>query len=130
MNMAIKIQTQKPSIPVEIGNLKFEFDVSDESVKQFREKGLVILREFENLEVDENDEEKSLDNAKDVVKRGYEFILGEGSFEKVYELSPSILILMKYYEQIVTGIREELKKMGLNPDVQEKARKYLANKKK
>ena len=33
--MAIKIQTEKPEIPVEIGNLRFSFDLSDESIKKF-----------------------------------------------------------------------------------------------
>lgn len=125
--LAIRIQTEKPVIPIELGDLKFEFDVSDESVKKFREDATKVQKELTNITVE--DEDKALELTKDVLKRGYDLILGEGAFEKVYNLSPSVLITMKYLEQIVEGIAAELKALGFEQSSQEKAKKYLAKKK-
>ncbi|TMZ64705.1 hypothetical protein EMG21_29245, partial [Klebsiella pneumoniae] len=80
--MAIKIQTEKPEIPVEIGNLRFSFDVSDESIKKFRKEALEVQKEFHSITVSEDDDE-ALEQAKSVLKRGFELILGEGAFEKI-----------------------------------------------
>lgn len=126
--MAIKIQTQKPEIPVEIGDLKFTFDVSDESIKQFREEALKAQKEFHSIDIDEDDD-MALEKAKEVIKRGYETILGKGAFEKIYELSPSVMICMQYFVQIVQGIEEELRNMGFSQTQKDLAKKYLAKKK-
>lgn len=127
--MAIKIQTEKPVIPIEIGKLKFEFDVSDESVKKFRENGTKIQKELESIEIDEDDD-KALEQSKDVLKRGFELMLGEGAFEAIYKVSPSVVIVMNYLGQIAEGIEQELGNMGFSQSQQEKAQKYLKSKKK
>lgn len=123
--MAIKIQTKKTSIPVELGDLKFGFDVTDESIKKFRENAIEIQKELAVLDINDDN---ALDVTKDILKRGYDLILGDGAFDKVYEMSPSVVIVMDYFVQIIEGIGSELKKMGFNPSAQEKARKYLSKK--
>lgn len=128
--MAIKIQTKKPEIPVEIGDLKFVFDVSDESIKNFREKAKNAIEAIEKIEVDEKDENKALDSIKDILRQGFDFMLGDGAFEKIYELSPSVLCCMQYFQQVVDGIEEELRAMGFVESQAEKAKKYLQAKKK
>lgn len=127
--MAIKIQTQKAEIPVELGDLTFAFDVSDESVKQFRENAVKLQKELESLQVNEEDD-KVIAEAKDILNRGFTIMLGEGAFEKIYKLSPSVVIVMSYFTQIAEGIAEELDKMGLSESQATKAKKYLAKKKK
>lgn len=127
--MAIKIQTQKPEIPVEIGDLKFSFDVSDESIKRFKDEALKAQKEFHSINIDEDDD-KALEKAKEVIKRGYETILGKGAFEKIYELSPSVMICMQYFVQIVQGINKELQSMGFSQSQQDLAKKYIRSKKK
>lgn len=127
--MAIKIQTEKTSIPIELGDLEFEFDVTDESIVKFRKDAENIQKELLDIEVNEDDD-KALEQTKDVLRRGYELMLGKGSFEKVYKLSPSVMICMRYLEQIVEGIRTELEKMGFSETQKEKAQKYIQKKKK
>lgn len=127
--MAIKIQTEKPEIPIEIGDLEFAFDVTDESVIEFRENGRRIQEELGKLQIDEDDDE-TLDQVKDILKRGYDLILGDGAFEKVYELSPSVIVCMNYLEQIVIGIEQELNKKGFSLSQKEKVQKYIQNKNK
>jgi len=57
-------------------------------------------------------------------------MLGEGAFEKIYKLSPSVIYCMEYFKQIVEGIEEELRAMGFVESQAEKAKKYLQAKKK
>jgi len=126
--MAIKIQTKKPEIPVEIGELKFTFDVSDESIQSFREEALRIQKEFHEIGHDVDDE-KALEQAKAVLKKGFDMMLGEGAFEKIYKLSPSVMICAQYFAQIVQGIEVELQNMGFSESQQEIAQKYIRKKK-
>lgn len=126
--MAIKIQTKKSEIPVEIGDEKFAFDVSDESIKNFREEALKVQKEFHSIGADA-DEEKALEEAKKVLKRGFEVMLGEGAFEKIYAISPSVMICMQYFVQLAEGIERELQNMGMSESQAELAKKYLAAKK-
>ena len=126
--MAIKIQTEKTEIPVEIGNLKFSFDVSDESIKKFRREALEVQKEFHSISVSKNDDE-ALEQAKGALKRGFDFMLGEGAFEKIYDLSPSVIACMNYFVQLQEGIEQELKERGYPQNKIEKAKKYIRNKK-
>lgn len=123
--MAIKIQTQKPEIPVEIGELKFSFDVSDGSIKLFRDEADKVRKELENLAISD-DEDKALKQAKEVLKRGFEVMLGKQAFEQVYELSPSVIICMQYFVQLAEGIEEELQNIGFAQSQKELAKKYLS----
>lgn len=127
--MAIKIQEQKPEIPVEIGKLNFKFIVTDESVSEFRKNGVKIQQELEALEIDEKDE-SNLELMKDVLRRGFDLMLGEGAFEKIYEMTPSVFYLLNYFTQLSNGIGEELQKIGAFESQQEKVQKYLGKKKK
>ena len=43
-----------------------------------------------------------------MVKKAYEAILGEGSFDKIYEINPSITIMTGYLAQITEGILIEI----------------------
>lgn len=126
--MAIKIQTQKPEIPVEIGDLKFSFNVSDESIKKFRNEAIKVQKELEEIAISDNDDQ-ALEQAKEALKRGFEIMLGEGSFKKIYDISPSLVLCMQYFVQIAIGIDEELKNMGFPQSQKDLAKKYLAQKK-
>lgn len=125
--MVIKIQTRKPEIPIEIGDLKFSFDTSDESIKEFYSQANEVRKELENITI--NDEEKALEQAKEVLKQGFDVMLGVGAFDKVYALSPSVAICADYFVQLSEGIKRELDKMGASQPQQEKISKYVQNKK-
>jgi len=123
----IKIQLETAAIPVEIGKLKFEFDTSDESILSFRETAFAFKDELENIEVAEGDE---FEKSKDILRRGFDLTLGEGSFEKIYKQTPSILSVTKYFVALTEGITEQLSKMGLSETQQQKAQKYVKAKQK
>ena len=129
--MAIKIQTERTDIPVEIGDLKFSFDTSDESILKFRKKGKEVAEELKNIEINEDDEEEEIiKRAKEILQTGFEIMLGKGAFEKIYDLSPSIAICTSYFYQLSEASYKELNDMGLTETQKEKAKKYLQNKNK
>lgn len=124
--MAIKIQTQQTYIPIYLGDLELRFDVTDENIKKFKKEVLKVQEELEKASV-EKDSENAMDQAKEALKQGFEVFFGVDVFEKVYEISPSIPIVMQYFERITEAISEEFKKMGYSETAQQKAQKYLQN---
>lgn len=127
--MAIKIQTEKPHIPIEFGNLNFQFDLTDESIKTYRDNHIKLQKELENIKIDPDDD-AAIEQVRDLLEKGYDLILGKGAFEKIYKDIPSVILLLEYFPKLMEGISDELSKRGFKPSAQEKARKYLANKKK
>src|SRR5690554_623135 len=127
--MAIKIGERKPEIPVEIGPLQVWFNVTDESSLEFRKNGLQIQKELENLQIDEENED-DIKVVKDILKRGFDLMLGEGAFEQLYELTPSVVLLMDYFAQLSAGIAGELEKMGAPDVLKRRAERYIGKKKK
>lgn len=126
----IKIEEKKPEIPVEIGPLKFAFVVTDESVLKFRKNGEEIQRELEKLELVEENDEKALEQLRDVLRRGFDSFLGDGAFEKIYELTPAVIVLMNYYVQLVDGLHKEIEAMGAYESVKKRAEKYIKRRRK
>jgi len=120
--LAIKIEKKQTEIPIEIGDLKFAFDVTDESIQRFRENAIKIQQELEVID----DEEEDFNKAKDILKKGFDVILGDGAFERVYQMTPSIPYLLNYFIQLVDGLTEEINDIGA---IQERANKYLRKKK-
>ena len=121
--MAIKIEKKQTEIPIEIGDLKFAFDVTDESIQRFRENAIKIQQELETID----DEEENMENAKAILGKGFDVILGDGAFEKVYQMTPSIPYLLNYFIQLVNGLSDELSALGA---IEERAQKYLGKRKK
>src|SRR5690625_6807499 len=119
--MAIKIQTKKAHIPIEIGDLTLYFDMTDENINRLYNTHEEMAKKFDR--VDTNSPEK----AREILKEVFDYILGEGAFEKVYALSGSIITTTEYFEAIMNGIRDEVQKRTGQAS-QEKLQKYLQNK--
>lgn len=131
--MAIKIQTKDTDIPVEIGELKFTFDGSDESVVEFRKWASEKRKELAAIEDKarkEENEEKAMAEMKELLKVIFDKMLGKNAFDQIYELSPSITIMANYFQQLSIGIGEELESRAPDSTIQKKAKKYLQNKNK
>lgn len=123
----IKIQIDKTAIPIEFGKLKFEFDTSDESVEKFYGGIEKIQSDLTAIEVDEKD---MLSGAKEALKRGYDHVLGDGAFEKIYKQTPSVMKLVSLFLVLMENVTEELENMGMSESQKQKVNKYLQNKKK
>lgn len=121
--MAIKIQTKTTQIPIELGDLTLHFDMSDKGIEKLFKAGETFEKEIAKIEKDD------VDSLKEMLKKVYDLFLGKGSFEKVYEVSPSIVILTNYFWQIHEGLIEEIEKRSGQTKTQ-KVEKYLQNKNK
>ncbi len=122
--MAIRIEEQKPEIPVELGELKFTFKVTDEAVLNFRKESLRLKEELEKIQEAEEDE-MNVEKVRELLRQGFDAFLGEGAFEKIYEMSPSVMIVSRYFAQLVLGISEEIERMGADKALEKRAKKYL-----
>ena len=122
--MAIRIEEQKPEIPVEIGELKFTFKVTDEAVLNFRKESLRLKEELEKIQEAEEDE-MNVEKVRELLRQGFDAFLGEGAFEKIYEMSPSVVVVSRYFAQLVLGISEEIERMGADKALEKRAKKYL-----
>lgn len=122
--MAIRIEEQKPEIPVEIGELKFSFKVTDEAVLNFRKESLRLKEELEKIQAAEEDE-TNVEKVRELLRQGFDAFLGEGAFEKIYEMSPSVMVVSRYFTQLVLGISDAIERMGADKALEKRAKKYL-----
>jgi len=118
--MAIKINLESTKIPVEIGDLKFEFDASDKNRKYLEKKAKEIGKKEERLtsldfeKLTDEESEKAEMEANDLIKESFNYILGEGAFEKIYEQTPSIIFLTDYLVQLINGIENVMNEKTKN----------------
>lgn len=127
--MAIKIQTEKPVIPIEIGELKFEFPIDDEAIKKVRVDAPKLQKKYANIKPENDEHEEKL--KKELMQEGFKLFLNdENAFDKIFAQTPSTVICLKYFMQISEGIAQELKEMGVVETPQEKAQKYIQHTKK
>lgn len=121
--MAIKIEEKSTEIPVVIGDLEFVFSDTDENRANVRKELFALKEEMENI-----DDDDEIQNAKDIVKRAYDVILGEGAFDKLYKKTPSVDRLVNYLFQIIEGLEKEVGDILNFKSQSEKAKKYIGKK--
>jgi len=108
--MARKIRIQKNYIPIEFEDdkgevvLELRFDKSDEAIDRLYKQDEIIKELMETVDESNNEMEET----KNFVRQCFDGVLGEGSFNKVYEINPSCLIILQYFIQSIVMIREEL----------------------
>jgi len=79
------------------------FRKSDDNIKKFMD----AKDEISELRL-KIDNTNDLEDAREMVKKAYEAILGEGSFDKVYAINPATTIMVGYLAQITEGILMEI----------------------
>ena len=105
--MAIKINLQSTVIPVQLGDLKFEVDVADEKYDE-------IVKNFNGFleKISELDEAKAEDviQLKEIVKETYDQLLGEGTYEQIYDKMPNISFVAGVLVNLVVELAKEMQK--------------------
>lgn len=113
MTRVIKIQ--KPTIDIdfvdEAGKVieTFEFDYSDKAAEEFVETYKASAKRIEALTDKERTEKLKQEEVKDFLNLTIDELLGAGTFEKLYRLSPSLSIIINYFTEICLAIFDELK---------------------
>lgn len=85
--------------------LVLKFDRSDENIEALYRSFDDIQEQGERLE---SADAEVLTAIKEFLEKTIDTIFGEGSFDKLYELSPSVNIVAVYFAQMAIGIKEEL----------------------
>lgn len=123
------IRIKKNYIPIpfenEDGEIEFElrFSMTDESIERLYSQA----EEIDKLvnEVEEASEQDNKDSAKEVLQKAIDAILGEGSYEKLYGHSQSLIITVEYYAEIIYLLVDELKKSKMKDLEKELAEEYF-----
>lgn len=109
----IQIKSNKIEIPFQDADenvvMTLWFDKGDEPLKRLEkefEKIQKIEKTYKGNEYETID--AALEKGKESIKRVADSLFGEGSFDKLYELNPSIYVVTDYIYQIAIGIKEEL----------------------
>lgn len=120
----ILLKSNKIEIPFQDDNgnvvLTLWFDKGDEPLKRIEKEFDKIKKTEETMKGEEFETiDAALEKGKESIKQAADSLFGAGSFEKLYELNPSIYVVADYVYQIAIGIKEELESETLN-DVEQK----------
>lgn len=96
--MVIVLKVPEVIIPVKIGKLQFEVDISDE--------GLLILAEAADTFDSMTDEDESM---KVALKNAFNTILGKGAYKKLYKQTPSNVSLLIIFHRLAEDLLEEIR---------------------
>lgn len=112
---AIQLVTNTIEIPFEKdGEVLFTlyFDRTDENKKRLQKSFKELEEKMKEIEK-KGEDNTTLDEGVSFVKDVANKLLGEGSFEKMYEVNPSFEIVAKYLYLIMIGIKEEFEEEDL-----------------
>lgn len=122
----VKISINKNTIPVTIGELEFEYFLSDENVVRFEkissesEKTLLeVLKSFQDKKISESE---MVEKANAELTVLFDLFLGEGAYEKIYKQTPSVATNAEIFMELIVGIREENDKLEEEKDKRRQAK--------
>ena len=114
--MALKLELKSTIIPIEIGDFKFEVDMTDTKRKAIEEKLLLFTTEAANLDENNPEDEAKL---KELLEIMYDELFGSGAFNKLYTHTQSLEILSNVLAHTVVGIKQSLQERVIyNPNLQ------------
>lgn len=122
--MTIKIQTKQDYIPIQLGDEEIRFHISDDSILKIRTGAEKVQEEIEAIEASE-DEEIRLEQMRLILKKGFDFLFEEGTFDRIYKISPSVVVCVEYLDLMVGAVLKELENRGITNKPNPKINKYL-----
>ena len=106
--MAIKVNLKSTIIPVEIGDMKFEVKLDEERHQSFAKKLQIFLEEMAQLSQEKEDD---LEHLKSMFRVVHDALLGEGSFDMVYNAMPNLRLVENTFSQVIIGLDKELRSL-------------------
>jgi len=103
--MAIKFNLRSSIIPIEIGDFKFEVDLSDKNRNALADKFDSLSKQIENISKnDQTTEAEKEIEISGALKIAYDELLEEGAYDKLYGYTQSVYILSEFYEELALGV--------------------------
>nr|DAN76417.1 MAG TPA: hypothetical protein [Caudoviricetes sp.] len=116
----VVINIRNKVIPIDFGEFQFEFSKSDENIEKMQSFAQDLQLEAQKI-VDE-DGKGDVTKAREILKLAYNGIFGDGSFDKVYNLSgQSTVDCINYFIEIMQGVEQE----QISKESQELLDRYL-----
>lgn len=106
------IQLQKTTIDIPFVDAKgkeqlvIQFDRSDDNIKRLYASFDELEKAKNELSVTEN--EDIFEDTRHFIKNMMDPIFGNGTFDKIYAISPSSLIVVVYFYKMAMALKEEL----------------------
>ena len=104
--MAIKLNISSTIIPVEIGEFKFEIEMTDIKQKSFQSKLDDFVQRAKELNEGKAEDEGVL---RGMLTEVYDALLEEGVFEKLYAHTPNTAILLNVFMELVAEYSKVVK---------------------
>lgn len=102
--MALKLNLKKSVFPVEIGEFKFEVDLSDHQSRQLEEKMTAFLKGIHELsEVSDNEQQFA-----SLLANVFDELLGAGAYEKLYHHAQRLDLLAELLEELILALVAKL----------------------
>ena len=120
--MKIVINTKK-SIPVEIGELKYEISLSDENIERLAKDMDEAKRKLSGLQV------ATISEAKEGLVELIDKMLGEGAGEEIYQAYPSVITISNIAKQLLEEWALEVNDFVSNKDQVSVMKEYVSKKK-
>lgn len=117
--MTIKITTKSTEIPVQIDDLEFKVDATDENLKRIKDSAIEFQNKLANVENDDSDA------VRDAILGVFDLVLGEGAGQKIYEKTGSLPVTIDVLNQLSKGMEKEFAARGLSLSQTDKANQYL-----
>ncbi|SET33295.1 hypothetical protein SAMN04487821_11020 [Enterococcus malodoratus] len=122
---ALNITVERTGFPVSLAGLDFFFDCSAEHIEEYEVKYTEVERKLKELEDDGDIESK-----KEALGLGYDVMLGEGAFKKLYEKVPDLIAWINAFFDLAGGIAQNINEFKNDQENKSKdlEKKYLKKK--
>lgn len=100
---ALNIKVERTGFPVHLAGLEFFFDCSTEHIEEYEVKYVDVEKKLNSLK-DEGNNEATLE----ALRLGYDVMLGEGAFNKLYSEIPDSIAWINAFFDLSSGIAENI----------------------
>lgn len=107
---ALEINVARTGFPVIIAGHKFFFDSSPEHLIEVQKNYEAFEKEVDSIEGPNEDDANSLDLEpyKELLAKGYDVMLGEGTFDTLYADIPDVNAWLNAFFDLYNGIADQL----------------------
>ena len=102
--MALKLNLKKSTFPVEIGEFKFEVDLSDHKAKKLEKSMTAFLKEVKGLSENPDDQ----DRFEELLKGLFDELLGKGAYKKLYNHTKRVDLLADLLGELIQRLASKL----------------------
>lgn len=108
---ALDIKVERTGFPVTLAGEKFFFDCSTEHIEEYEVKYVEVEKKLNDL-----DDDGDIDSQKEALRMGYDVMLGEGAFEKLYDKVPDLIAWINAFFDLSAGIAQNVDEFKKSQD--------------